>query len=134
MCFAMLVAAPFVGGAVGVLLVIAAAFVVIDAIVPLPMRPEAEAEERFARAARRRGRRRSELDLIDDAAGASAPTAAARTAGSRCGWPRRAGSSCRRCPSTGSAATTCCAPGTTASRSRATTAEWKSRRRGPSCA
>jgi hypothetical protein len=74
MCLAMLVAAPFVGGALGTLLVIAAAFVVLDAVLPTPWRVEAEAEERFARAAR--GRRRGpDLELVDDAA---APLAAAR--------------------------------------------------------
>jgi hypothetical protein len=74
MCVAMLVAAPFVGGALGTLLVIAAAFVVLDVVLPTPRRPEAEAEERFARAAR--GRRRGPgLDLVDDGA---APLASAQ--------------------------------------------------------
>ena len=44
LCLAMLVAAPFVGGALGTLLVIAAAFVVLDVVLPTPRRPEAEAE------------------------------------------------------------------------------------------
>jgi len=70
----MLVAAPFVGGALGTLLVIAAAFVVLDVVLPTPRRPEAEAEERFARAARRR-RRGPDLELVDDGA---APLASAR--------------------------------------------------------
>jgi hypothetical protein len=64
----MLVAAPFVGGAPGTLLVIAAAFVVLDAVLPVPRRPEAEAEERFARTARGRRRRGPPLDLVDDGA------------------------------------------------------------------
>ena len=71
----MLVAAPFVGGAPGTLLVIAAAFVVLDAVLPTPRRPEAEAEERFARAARGRRRRGADLELVDDGA---APLAAAQ--------------------------------------------------------
>jgi hypothetical protein len=74
MCVAMLVAAPFVGGALGTLLVIAAAFVVLDVVLPTPRRAEAEAEERFARAARGR-RRGAALELVDDAA---APLATAR--------------------------------------------------------
>jgi hypothetical protein len=65
----MLVAAPIVGNAPGVLLVIAAVFVVLDVVLPVPRRPEAEAEERFARAARSRRRRGADLDLIDDAHG-----------------------------------------------------------------
>ena len=71
----MLVAAPFVGGALGTLLVIAAAFVVLDVVLPTPRRPEAEAEERFARAARGRGRRGTDLEIVDDGA---APLAAAQ--------------------------------------------------------
>ena len=74
MCVAMLVAAPFVGGALGTLLVIAAAFVVLDVVLPTPRRPEAEAEERFARAARGR-RREPGLELVDDGA---APLASAQ--------------------------------------------------------
>jgi len=70
----MLVAAAIVGHAPGVLLLIAAVFVVLDAVLPVPRRPEAEAEERFARAARGRRRRGADLDLIDDATG---PVAAA---------------------------------------------------------
>ena len=75
MCLAMLVAAPFVGGALGTLLVIAAAFVVLDAVLPVPRRPEAEAEERFARVARGRRRRGTDLELVDDGA---APLASAQ--------------------------------------------------------
>jgi hypothetical protein len=67
----MLVAAPVVGDAPGVLLVIAAVFVVLDAVLPVPRRPEAEAEERFARVARGR-RRGADLDLVDDATGPAA--------------------------------------------------------------
>ena len=70
MCLAMLVAAPFVGGALGTLLVIAAAFVVLDVVLPTPRRPEAEAEGRFARAARGR-RHRTSLELVDDSAACS---------------------------------------------------------------
>src|SRR5829696_8404197 len=75
LCAAMLVAAPFVGGALGTLMVIAAAFVVLDAVLPTPRRPESEAEERFAHAARGRRRRGPGLELVDDGA---APLASAR--------------------------------------------------------
>jgi len=75
LCLAMLVAAPFVGGALGTLLVIAAAFVVLDVVLPTPRRPEAEAEERFARAARGRRRPGAGLELVDDSA---APLASAQ--------------------------------------------------------
>ena len=71
----MLAAVPFVGGGLGTLLVIATAFVVLDAVLPVPRRPEWEAEERFARAARGRRRRGPPLDLVDDGA---APLASAR--------------------------------------------------------
>ncbi len=71
----MLAAAPFVGGALGTLLVIAAAFVVLDVVLPVPRRPEADAEERFARLARRPHRRGPDLELVDDGA---APLASAR--------------------------------------------------------
>jgi hypothetical protein len=64
----MLVAAPFVGGGLGTLLVIAAAFVVLDAVLPMPRRPDWEAEERFARVARGPHRRGPPLELVDDAA------------------------------------------------------------------
>ena len=157
----MLVAAPLVGGALGTLLVIAAAFVVLDAVLPVPRRPEAEAEERFARVARGRRRRGPDLELVDDGA---APLASAqrrelgvqlipldsitgtteeskarlfdrgfrpdRTCGPR--WKSlwmAEGSSALRWPCTGSAPATCCATATTASRSRATTAARRSRRR-----
>jgi hypothetical protein len=71
----MLVAAPIAGGGLGTLLVIGAAFVVIDAVLPMPRRPDWEAEERFARCARGRHRRGRPLELVDDGA---APLAAAR--------------------------------------------------------
>ena len=74
LCLALLAAAPFVSGALGTLLVMAAAFIVLDAVLPIPRRPEAEAEERFARCARGRRRRGANLDLVDDAA---APLASA---------------------------------------------------------
>ena len=69
----MLVAAPFIGGSLGALLVIAAAFVVLDALIPLPRRPWAEADGRFARAARRR--RGPQLEVLDDGAGWAAAAA-----------------------------------------------------------
>ena len=75
LCGALLVGGFAVGGGLGTLLVIAAAFVVIDAVVPIPRSPQAEAEDRFARVARSRRRRAPQLDLIDDSAGplATAP-------------------------------------------------------------
>ena len=75
LCLAMLVAAPILGGALGTLLVIAAAFVVLDAVLPMPRRHDWEAEERFARCARGRRRRGRPLELVDDGAG---PLATAR--------------------------------------------------------
>jgi hypothetical protein len=69
LCAAMLVAAPFVGGSLGALLVIAAVFVVLDAVIPMPRQPWAEADQRFARAARRRRGRGPTLDVLDDGAG-----------------------------------------------------------------
>ena len=67
LCLALLVAAPVVGGSLGALLVIASVFVVLDALIPMPRRPWAEADERFARVARRR--RGPRLDVLDDATG-----------------------------------------------------------------
>ena len=67
LCLAMLVAAPVIGGSVGALLVIAAVFVVLDAVIPMPRRPSAEADERFARVARRR--RGPRLEVLDESAG-----------------------------------------------------------------
>jgi hypothetical protein len=64
----MLVAAPIVGGAPGTLLIIAAAFVVLDVLLPTPLRPDWEAEERFAHAARGVRRRGPPLDVVDDGA------------------------------------------------------------------
>ena len=63
----MLVAAPVIGGSLGALLVIAAVFVVLDAVIPMPHQPWAEADGRFARAARRR--RGPQLEVLDDGAG-----------------------------------------------------------------
>jgi hypothetical protein len=71
---AALLAGGFViGGGLGTLLIIAAAFVVLDRVLPTPRNPQSEAEERFARIARSRRRRTPGLDLVDDAA---APLAA----------------------------------------------------------
>src|SRR3954463_5722675 len=71
LCTALLVGGFAVGGGLGTLMLIAAAFVVLDAVLPTPRSPQAEAQEHFARIARRRrGRGRGpQLDLIDDAAG-----------------------------------------------------------------
>jgi hypothetical protein len=68
-CAAMLVGAAVLGGSLGALLVIAAVFVVIDAVIPMPRQPWAEADERFARAARRRRRTGPRLDVIDEGNG-----------------------------------------------------------------
>src|SRR4051812_23514400 len=73
---AMLAAGFMVGGGLGTLLLIAAAFVVLDVVLPTPRNPQSEAEDHFARLARGRRRRRSpSLDLVDDGAG---PLAVAR--------------------------------------------------------
>ncbi len=69
LCAALFAAGFGVGGGLGTLLIIAAAFVVLDAVLPTPRSPESEASERFARIARTRRRRTPQLDLIDDAAG-----------------------------------------------------------------
>jgi len=71
----LLVGGFVIGGGLGTLLVIAAAFVVLDAVVPIPRSPQAEAEDRFARLAKGRRRRAPQLDLVDDGAGplATAP-------------------------------------------------------------
>ena len=69
------------GGGIGTLLVIGAVFAVLDAVIPIPRSPQAEAEDRFARLARSRRRRAPQLDLVDEG---STPLAAA---------PRRAVSS-----------------------------------------
>jgi hypothetical protein len=66
---ALLVAGFAVGGGIGTLLVIGAAFVVLDAVVPIPRSPQAEAEDRFARLARSRRKRAPQLDLVDDSSG-----------------------------------------------------------------
>ena len=75
LCAVLLVGGFVVGGGLGTLLVIAAAFVVLDTVAPLPRSPHAEAEDRFARLARARRRRAAQLDLVDDGAGplATAP-------------------------------------------------------------
>jgi hypothetical protein len=65
---ALLAAGFVVGGGLGTLLIIAATFVVLDAVLPTPRSPQAEAEERFARIARTRRRRTPQLDLVDDGA------------------------------------------------------------------
>ena len=73
----------FVGGGIGTLLVIGAVFAVLDAVVPIPRSPQAEAEDRFARLARsRRKRGRRSSTVVDEG---SAPLAAAP----RRGPPRR---------------------------------------------
>jgi len=67
LCLALLAGGFVVGGGIGTLLVIGAVFAVLDAVVPIPRSPQAEAEDRFARLARSRRRRTSQLDLVDDA-------------------------------------------------------------------
>jgi hypothetical protein len=69
LCAALLVGGFATGGGLGTLLLIAAAFVVLDAVLPTPRSPQAEAQERFARIARTRRGRTPQLDLVDDAAG-----------------------------------------------------------------
>jgi hypothetical protein len=75
LCVALLVGGFLVGGGVGTLMIIGAVFAVLDAVVPIPRSPQAEAEDRFHRLARGRRRRAPQLDLVDDGAGplASAP-------------------------------------------------------------
>jgi hypothetical protein len=63
-----------VGGGIGTLLIIGAVFAVLDALLPIPRSPQAEAEDRFARLARSRRRRTPQLDVVDDGSG---PLAAA---------------------------------------------------------
>ena len=74
LCAALLAGGFVVGGGIGTLLVIGAAFAVLDAVVPIPRSPQAEAEDRFARLARSRRKRAPQLDLVDEG---SAPLAAA---------------------------------------------------------
>jgi hypothetical protein len=74
LCAALLVGGFAAGGGVGTLMVIGAAFAVLDAVVPIPRSPQAEAEDRFARLARSRRRRAPQLDLVEDGSG---PLAAA---------------------------------------------------------
>src|SRR3954447_5345680 len=74
LCVALLAGGFATGGGLGTLLIIAAAFVFLDAVLPTPRSPQAEAQERFARIARTRRGRTPQLDLVDDAAG---PLAAA---------------------------------------------------------
>ena len=68
LCLGLLVAGFAVGGGLGTLMIIAAAFVVLDVVLPTPRNPQSEAAERFARLARSRRRRTPGLDLVDDAA------------------------------------------------------------------
>ena len=81
LCAGLLAGGFVVGGGIGTLLVIGAVFAVLDAVIPIPRSPQAEAEDRFARLARSRRRRAPQLDLVDEG---STPLAAA---------PRRAVSS-----------------------------------------
>jgi hypothetical protein len=74
LCAALLAGGFVVGGGIGTLLVIGAVFAVLDALLPIPRSPQAEAEDRFARLARSRRRRTPQLDLVDDGSG---PLAAA---------------------------------------------------------
>lgn len=74
LCAALLAGGFVVGGGIGTLLVIGAVFAVLDALLPIPRSPQAEAEDRFARLARSRRRRTPQLDLVDDSSG---PLAAA---------------------------------------------------------
>src|SRR3954468_4337614 len=74
LCVALLAGGFAPGGGLGTLLIIAAAFVFLDAMLPTPRSPQAEAQERFARIARTRRGRTPQLDLVDDTVG---PLAAA---------------------------------------------------------
>ena len=74
LCAGLLAGGFVVGGGIGTLLVIGAVFAVLDAVIPIPRSPQAEAEDRFARLARSRRRRAPQLDLVDEG---SAPLAAA---------------------------------------------------------
>jgi hypothetical protein len=74
LCAALLAGGFVVGGGIGTLMLIGAVFAVLDAVVPIPRSPQAEAEDRFARLARSRRRRAPQLDLVDEG---SAPLAAA---------------------------------------------------------
>src|SRR3954447_23497262 len=69
LCVALLAGGFATGGGLGTLLIIAAAFVVLDAVLPTPRSPQAEAHEHFARISRTRRARTPQLDLVDDAAG-----------------------------------------------------------------
>jgi hypothetical protein len=53
----------------GVLLAIMALLVLVDAAVPVPGGRAALADERFRRVSRKRGRRRAQLEVLDDRAG-----------------------------------------------------------------
>jgi hypothetical protein len=74
LCAGLLAGGFVVGGGVGTLMVIGAVFAVLDAVIPIPRSPQAEAEDRFARLARSRRRHASPLDIVDDGSG---PLAAA---------------------------------------------------------
>jgi hypothetical protein len=74
-CAALFIAGFVVGGGIGTLLVIGAVFAVLDAVLPIPRSPEAEAEDRFARLARSRRRHAARLDVVDEGSG---PLAVAR--------------------------------------------------------
>src|SRR3954462_13656815 len=74
LCAALRAGGFVVGGGIGTLLVIGAAFAVLDAVVPIPRSPQAEGEDRSARLARSPRKRAPQLDLVDDG---SAPLAAA---------------------------------------------------------
>src|ERR1044072_2461753 len=76
LCAALRAGGFLLGGGIGTLLVIGAVFAVLDAVVPIPRSPQAEAEDRFARLARSRRRRAPPLDVVD--AGSPPLTAAAR--------------------------------------------------------
>jgi hypothetical protein len=88
----MAVAAVVVHGSIGALLGIAAVFVLLDAVIPMPGMTYPEAQDRFAALARARGRERlrrrlrglppRRLEVVDDRAG-WALTAARRSLGVR---------------------------------------------------
>src|SRR3954470_24222718 len=77
LCAALLAGGFVVGGGIGTLLVIGSVFGVLDAVVPIPRSPQAEAEDRFARLGPRGRRPRRRI---------ASPGWPARAAGARSSW------------------------------------------------